>query len=273
MRYVDVGDGPPVLLIHGLGASWHAWSGNLEALSSAHRTIVVDLPGFGGSDGLGVHAELEDYAGCLVALLDALGIARCAVIGHSLGGLISQTVAAHYPERVTSLVLVASGGGPLDQVTEMAFKLIALVSRPLRLAPRPLVNTALRVMMAVPAARHRLLSRAVYEPNEISRELAMSLTDHGSLGLGIAGAMRAGLRTDSDAYLGALRCPVLVIGGAEDPIVTPAQTAYVAARVKQATCQSWPAVGHHPMWERPRQFDRVVLEFLRSPATPTEQPA
>ena len=105
------GDGPPVILIHGLGASAEIWSANISALASRHRVFVPDLPGFG----LTVKPEWMDYGPGAYSrfvrdFMAALGIGRAALVGHSLGGGVALRVILDDPRRVDRLILVSSAG-------------------------------------------------------------------------------------------------------------------------------------------------------------------
>ena len=101
----DVGTGPPLILLHGLAGSARWWARNIPALSRSFRVIAIDLPGFGASP-RGHRLELDGVVDQLVGTMDALGIDRASVIGHSMGGLIAGGLAADRPERVERLVLV-----------------------------------------------------------------------------------------------------------------------------------------------------------------------
>lgn len=111
-HFVDEGDGPALLLIHGLGPGVDGlatWSPVLPALRPHTRTITVDCPGFGGSDMLPVADTPDAIAHHFVALLDALEIQRVAVFGHSRGGRVAIEMYGASPDRVERLGLVCSG--------------------------------------------------------------------------------------------------------------------------------------------------------------------
>lgn len=94
---------PPVVLVHGLGLTCDTWEGHLEALSARYRVIRYDLAGHGRSAAPSRKPDLTLYSEQLVELLDHLGIARAAVFGFSLGGMINRRVAMDYPDRVVAL--------------------------------------------------------------------------------------------------------------------------------------------------------------------------
>ncbi len=105
-RYVATGKGPPLVLVHGLGGSWRWWAPLFDALGSRRRLYVVDCPTVGRP----VHGyELSEW---LEHWLDAAGLERVDLAGHSLGGLMAAELAARRPERIERLVLVAPAGVP-----------------------------------------------------------------------------------------------------------------------------------------------------------------
>src|SRR3954465_9728727 len=108
VRYVDAGEGPALVLIHGLGASWQSWLEQVPGVSPAHRVVAMDLPGFGCSEMPAEDISIEFYAKWTFRLLDALGIESCAVVGNSMGGFIASERAIREPDRVQRLVVVSA---------------------------------------------------------------------------------------------------------------------------------------------------------------------
>jgi 3-oxoadipate enol-lactonase len=105
-HYVSKGEGPPVLLVHGLGGSLHAWYGVIEALSINHHVVALDLRGHGRSDrGTGSYSVAQ-WASDVEALIRALELPAVTLVGHSLGSLVAQQLALSNPEVVDQLVLV-----------------------------------------------------------------------------------------------------------------------------------------------------------------------
>src|SRR5918998_6173774 len=123
-RYLTAGDGPPLVLLHGVGDNALDWWWVMPALARRHRVYAPDLPGSGGST-----KPLADYSPAFFtrfigAFLNALGVDRAAVIGSSLGGLVGLRLALSEPERVTALGLVSSGG--LGREVTYALRALAL---------------------------------------------------------------------------------------------------------------------------------------------------
>jgi len=116
IHYVVAGDEgrPEILFVHGSPGTWEAWRGYLESpeLRRAARMVALDRPGFGATERGHAEPSLERQADALVAVLDAEGVRRALVVGHSLGGPIAAQLAVDRPERVAGLVLIAPSISP-----------------------------------------------------------------------------------------------------------------------------------------------------------------
>ncbi|MCH8062245.1 MAG: alpha/beta fold hydrolase, partial [Chloroflexi bacterium] len=110
IHYVVAGEGRPVMLIHGLGASVVTWRDNIAALSQSHRVYAIDLPGHGDSAKPDIGYEPDAIVECIGKLVDELGIERPAIIGNSVGGALAMMFAFRFPDLVSGLVLVGSAG-------------------------------------------------------------------------------------------------------------------------------------------------------------------
>ena len=105
-HYVSKGEGPPVVLLHGLGGSLHSWYGVIENLSQHHHVVALDLRGHGRSAAGRGGFSLKTWSEDVSALIDALELPGCTVVGHSLGSLVAQQVALQRTEAVDHLVLL-----------------------------------------------------------------------------------------------------------------------------------------------------------------------
>lgn len=229
---LSAGDGPPLLLLHGLAASARWWERVLPTLGESHRVQAVDLPAFGAT-GHGVRFHLERVPGQVVRLMDELGIERASVMGHSMGGLIAARMAVDHPDRIDRLVLVDAGFLRLDP------SWLHKVSGPIR---------ALRFTRP-PLARLLL--------QDVERVGILRLAD----------ATLQLLRTDWADILPRIRVPTLVVWGEGDTICPLVIGQGIIARVPGARLAVIPGSGHNPMWERPEAFLEAVLPFLGDPAT------
>ncbi len=261
-RYRQAGqDGPPVVLIHGLGASAEIWSANLDALASRYRVHVPDLPGFGRSE----KPEWMDYSPgaysrFLLDFMTALGIGRASLVGHSLGGGVALRAILDDPGRVDRLILVSSAGIGRE------------VSLPLRIASLPFFN---RIFFKPPLPVFtRFLHRLVYDPAAISGEFARlyyemffqpaSIRAFTSIMRNIAtlrGA-RPGILEPIREGFGTITAPTLILWGRQDRILPVTQALDAAGSIPGARLHVFERCGHMPNVEYPGEFNRLVLEFL-----------
>jgi pimeloyl-ACP methyl ester carboxylesterase len=125
--YAVEGAGPPVLLIHGVGARLDAWDGVVAALGGRFTTVRHDLRGHGASSRAPGPYSVELFAADALALLDHLGIARCHVAGHSLGGMVALRLAVDAPARVDRLALLSTAAGRTAEERQRVLERLALV--------------------------------------------------------------------------------------------------------------------------------------------------
>jgi pimeloyl-ACP methyl ester carboxylesterase len=221
-------DGPPLVLLHGLAGSDAWWRRNMPALAGAFRVTAIDLPGFGSS-----HPDarliLDEAPSQVAALLDELGIERAHVMGHSMGGLVAGGLAADHPERVDRLVLVDAGFLSLDPTWRHR------ITGPLRTLP-----------WTAPSILPTLLRDALRSgPVRMAKATAQVL------------------RQDWRHKLPTITAPTLVIWGEHDHVCSPRIGERIATTVPVARLVIIRGAGHNPMWEKPAEFDREVLDFLR----------
>jgi pimeloyl-ACP methyl ester carboxylesterase len=255
IRVFTAGEGPPLLLVHGFGGA--AWNfDELAPLLPGRRLLIPDLPGHGGSAPLPA-ASLAGFADVLGDLLDAEGIERADVLGHSLGGVVALRLAARRPERVRRLILAAAAGiSSATRFSELTLALTGLVE-PGRIAGRRVDRIA----------RSRRLRRLVFGLFEVSNSDAFSeRAVHGflrgpTMHTDALGAALALAGEDSRRELDRVRCPVLVLWGARDRQV-PVDDGFEYARRLGAHLRVIADCGHLLIGERPDACARATLEFL-----------
>ncbi|SEH03663.1 Pimeloyl-ACP methyl ester carboxylesterase [Nonomuraea solani] len=242
---------PPLLLIHGSGASGGFWSPVVPALAGHHHVIRVDLPGCGQSPPAPSY-DVPAQADRVAALLDDLGLRRLAAAGHSSGGYVATALAEQRPDLVGSLALISSG------------------PRPGALLRQPFI---LRVLLAPPLGPLLWSRRSdAMIRKGISSTAARPVDIPGDVVAGVRGityrVMRTVLRRNT-AYiaersmperLAALGVPVLVIFGAADPRWEPS-SAHQYDAVPNTRVELLPGVGHLPMLEAPETTAKLLLAF------------
>lgn len=261
LHLLEAGRGPVVLLLHGFAGSAEDWRPTGEALAGlGYRVLAVDALGFGRSAKPGDAAySLALMAGLYAGLLDALEVARAAVVAHSMGGKYALALALLHPQRVTALALAASDG-------------FTTASPLTRAGGWPLVGPALLWLSARPAVVELMLRAAFVAPEEHLSEAVLARGRAALLGADNRRALtalsrrydatdlgRSGLR----ARLGELRAPALLVWGEGDrvfPVETCGRAA--AAAIPGAQLLTIPRCGHFPQIEAARTFRGALAGFL-----------
>lgn len=256
VRVVDMGDGPPLVLIHGLGGSWQNWQANIPALAARHRVIALDLPGFGSSEPYRGAVTVERYVDTVVELLDLLGVDRATLIGNSMGGLLTIEAAARHPQRVSAVVLVSSGGIPLTSLRHrlIAIPLARVTHHVLRL------RVARRAVLAVPWVRRLIAGRIVKDAGTIPGPALEAALD----GLGAPGfepAFAAAVAYDARDRAPQVACPALIVWGREDRLLHVAMGEELQRRIPHSRLEVWDGIGHCPMLEAPVRFNQLAAAF------------
>ncbi|MGH9173131.1 MAG: alpha/beta fold hydrolase, partial [Vicinamibacterales bacterium] len=122
ISHLRAGDGPPLVMLHGIGGNATQFRNQLDAFADSHTVIAWDAPGYGGSDDPGDDWQMPDYADALAGLLDVLGLDQFHLLGQSWGGVLAQVFSGRYPERVHSLILsdTSMGGGAQPEAERLA---------------------------------------------------------------------------------------------------------------------------------------------------------
>jgi pimeloyl-ACP methyl ester carboxylesterase len=257
MFYVDVGAGPPVVLIMGFGGDHLAWGLQTPAFAASHRVIAFDNRGAGQTGTPDVPYTTAMMADDTVGLLDALGIARAHVCGVSMGGMIAQEIALRHPARVATLQLHATLGRPDAYMR-------ALVAAWRRLRPAADREDWIRTMALW------LFAACTYEQRPEFVELVVQNALMSPYPQSLTGFIRQGdaiLAHDTLDRLAQIRCPTLV-SVAEDDILVPPRFAHeLARRLVGAELETLADAGHGYFWERPEAFNAMCLDFIaRHPA-------
>ncbi len=250
------GSGTPLVLLHGTGASLHAWNGWSEALSGQFLVVRPDLPGFGIT---GPHPgddyTIAAYVDFLHALAVELGLERFHLAGNSLGGRIAWNYAASYPDRVSRLILIDASGYPRDGEPPLVFRLAripALGSVLSRMTPRSIFRASLEEVFA---------DDTLVDETRVQRYFELALRD-GNREAFLHRARTADDRSDPADRLGAIRAPTLIQWGAQDAWIPLADGRRFARDIPDAELIVYPALGHVPMEEAPAVTARDALRFL-----------
>jgi pimeloyl-ACP methyl ester carboxylesterase len=266
VNYVDIGEGPAVVFIHGLAGCWQNWLENIPHFARSHRVVAVDLSGFGHSDLPREEISIPGYGRFLDSFLGLIGVERGAVVGNSMGGFIAAETAISHPSRVEKLVLVAAAGGPT--LRERNDPMESRIMRGARLfGPIAAAAIARREhFVRRPRLRRALLLKIARYPERLSPELCFEVASGGGKP-GFIDALSAILAYDFAHRIPEISCPTLIVWGRNDEIV-PVEDAYEYERlIPGARKVIFEETGHVPMCERPARFNAVLDEFLANGAT------
>jgi 4,5:9,10-diseco-3-hydroxy-5,9,17-trioxoandrosta-1(10),2-diene-4-oate hydrolase len=256
LRYVRVGSGSAVVLVHGFGSSLYTWKDVLPALAARHDTIALDLPGFGES-ARPADLSLEAFPRAVVGLMDRLGIERAALVGNSMGGATAAIVAGTHPSRVSRLVLLDAAGFNLEPAARPAMVRVATswVAPLLGLLP----GKRLIVERSLLEVFH---DDALVTDERVAEYLAPAQRPGTALGLRSLGASLDASPSRVAETLAAIQAETLVIWGDDDRWIPLADADRFVAGIKGARKVVVPACGHMPQEEKPLEVARLLLEFL-----------
>jgi pimeloyl-ACP methyl ester carboxylesterase len=263
VTYHRMGEGPVLVLVHGITSSSRTWEAVLPELAKEHTVIAPDLLGHGGSAKPRGDYSLGAYASGIRDLLAVLGVARATLVGHSLGGGIAMQFAYQFPERLERLVLVDSGGLGNE------------VSIWLRAATLPGAEYVLPLLFGQPTrtagfALGRALGRLGLKPSANVRGIAEGLES-----LGDGDARRAfvhtarsvidpsGQRVDArDRLYLSEGVPTLLIWGENDPIIPVSHGRTAHELMPHSRLEVFPGAGHFPFNDDPQRFAAVLSDFV-----------
>ena len=259
LRYFMGGEGPPLILVHGLGGAAANWTELVPLLVRRHRLLVPDLPGHGGSTALPAVAGLEPYADRVALVAEREGMLPAPLVGHSLGGAVVLRMALRRPGDVSALVLAAAAGLSVGNVWGRNLLSVFSVIRPGRLASR----------YRGWVSRSPLLRRLVFgfvsvaDPAGLTDDAVEGFLAAHLLHTDVSGAWQALRGDDPREELAAVRCPVLVLWGAED-VQLPIDDAFEYTRRLRARLRVIPGCGHLLIGERADVCDHAIEDFLGS---------
>lgn len=262
VRYRDGGDGPVVLLIHGLAGSSAAWREVMEPLTDTHRVIAPDLLGHGESAKPLGDYSLGAYASGLRDLLGVLDVERATIIGQSLGGGIAMQLAYQHPEICERLVLVGSGGlgrevNPILRAASLpGAELVMPVLFPSFVKDQGDALSRFLDRVGIRSARVAEMWRAYRSLTETENRRAFIRTVRSVIDPG-----GQSVSAIDRLYLaGAL--PTLIVWGEDDPIIPVDHGRAAHEAIEGSRLEVLPGVGHFPHVEVPEQFVDVLTDFL-----------
>ena len=272
VNMADLGSGPVVMFVHGLGGSWQNWLENIPEFARDHRVIAVDLPGFGASEMPAQPISMEGYARTLEALCAQLDLDAVALVGNSMGGFVGAELAIRSPERVQRLCLVAAAGLSIEHLR--ADPALAVLRRTEALITFYAGWFAARseTVSRRPGLRRALMGLVAAHPDRLPAPLiAEQIRGTGKPGFLDALAAMTGYPIRD--RLGDIACPTLVVWGDRDRLVPVADADEFERLIDDARKVVYRDTGHVPMLERPGRFNADLRAFLEEGAGQQAPPA
>jgi len=249
-------DKPAVVLLHGFGASLHTWEPWATALERDFRVVRLDFPG----GGLSPPDPIADYSDTrslqlLLGVLDALGIQRAHVVGHSMGGRIAWNLAARHPSRVDKLVLLAPDGFASPGFAYGVAPGVPAVMQLMRWTlPRWMLRMNLEPAYAQPTAMTDALLQRYFDLLRAPGARQAMLQ-----------RMEQTVLVDPVPLLRAIQIPTLLGWGEQDAMIPPANAQDYLKALPNARLVTWPGIGHLPQEEAAERTLPAVRDFLLEP--------
>jgi pimeloyl-ACP methyl ester carboxylesterase len=257
--------GPVAVLLHGWSSSWYALSPLLPYLSQRYRCLAVDLPGYGDSPPGHNTATIEGYADMIAGLIQQVSEKPAVLVGHSMGGMISLTLALKYPKLVERLILLCPTiSGHLSMFINMF------------VAPTMFLERLPGASLIVSLFEHQILRFTDYlmRPSSFAERSGVTMQDYRRLRADVRRKGQGRVRTqcyiamrrgDLRGKLGKIDIPALVLWGMEDNTVPLRDASVVADEWPDADLRVIPKASHWPQFETPEITERYVRAFLNTP--------
>jgi pimeloyl-ACP methyl ester carboxylesterase len=243
VKYLDIGQGAPILYLHGWGQNQRAFFPLIESLSNSYRHIILDFPGFGQSTQPSETWGVSEYADFVHGFIQHLGLSSCAIVGHSFGGRVGLRLACQHPECASGLFLIASAGlrGRAPFLRRMRISAIRSLAR---IAQRclPLIGEKIKQ-----ALYSRIASRDYQQAGSMRAIFVKVVTD------------------DLRDILPQIHCPVSFLYGANDTEAPPEMGKEMHALLPNSTYLELPGFDHYSILTRGRhQVGHQLNNFLQT---------
>lgn len=256
LHYEVFGRGHPVILLHGWLGSWGLWQDTMTYLGRYYRTYALDFWGFGESGRKLDTYRVQDFISMVDQFMDKLGIDRAPLVGHSMGGTVSLSVAIRYPERVEKVVIIGSpvhGSSLAPMLKAAGYRSIAWM--------------LFSFFGAFRLGMHYMSPLICRDPNfpaMMDRDLSRTTLE--SFLISIATLRQTDLRPE----LNKIHVPVLGMFGDRDNIVNPREWQPLIQGIATAQVERFANAGHFIMLDEPDLFKEKLKNFLDQPAVPNQ---
>ncbi|HEX5591845.1 MAG TPA: alpha/beta hydrolase [Solirubrobacterales bacterium] len=261
VNYVEIGEGEPIIFVHGIAGCWRNWLENLPYFGRTHRAIALDLPGFGDSPMPSWDISMANYGRLIHDFCERLGIDQVgALVGNSMGGFVGTEAVIEEPERFDRLVLISAAGISFAEWQGRPFEAAARIFE----AMIPFMSGDRRAYWTRPRGRKLAFGRLFRNPNKLRPELLAEQVRPGLQAPGFSDALTAIWGYDTRERLPEIEIPTMVVWGLNDQIV-PVEGALGYHRlIPRSRLEIFERTGHLPMLERPQRFNPLLEEFIES---------
>lgn len=262
VNVIELGEGPPVVFVHGLSGSWPNWLEQLPVFARDHRVIAMDLPGFGHSPMPVEKITISAYARILDELLGTLGVDAAATVGNSMGGFISAELAIAFPQRVERLALVSAAGISTNGRRDVQRAVPALRRMEKVIAAYTTwIAAHSDAVTRYPVLRNAALGLVTRHPSQLNSALAAEQL-RGAGKPGFMQALQANLDYPIRERLPEIVCPTLIVWGEEDKVIPVRDAGVFEELIAGSRKVLFKDTGHMAMLERPAAFNELLDEFL-----------
>ncbi len=259
--YVEIGEGPPIVFVHGISGSWQNWLENLPHFARGHRAIALDLPGFGASPMPTWTIDMFAYGRLLHDFCEKLGVdGEAALVGNSMGGLVAAEAVLSAPGRFDRLVLVSAAGfintwlpHQRGTATSQAWNTFGAH-----------VGAAARAIVRNRLLRYLTFRFVIRYPDRLDRRLLWEQVNSGVPCPGFADALDSVIEYDARDRLEEIGIPTMIVWGMEDWVISAAAALSYHRRIPRSRLEIFERTGHVPQLERPRRFNALLDDFLSS---------
>jgi pimeloyl-ACP methyl ester carboxylesterase len=249
VHYAEQGDpgGEAIVFVHGWPDSWFSFRRVLALLPQRYRIFAFDQRGFGDSERPACCYGIDDLAADVVVFLDAVGIQRASLVGHSLGSFIARRVAETHPNRVARLLLIGSAVTAANQVLLEVQASIRTLQNPVPVAFAQQFQSSTAYVPLPAAFFEQLVAESRKLPARLWREVLDGL-----------------IAFNDRADLGRITALTLLIWGEQDALFPREEQERLVAAIPDARLVVYPETGHCPNWERPERVASDLDAFIAS---------
>jgi pimeloyl-ACP methyl ester carboxylesterase len=260
VNYVELGEGEPLLFIHGISGCWQNWLENLPHFAAAgRRCVALDLPGFGASPMPSWPIGMAAYGQLLRDFCEKLGLGGATLVGNSMGGLLATELALAEPAAFQRLVLVSAAG--IINTWRPEERAVATAWAWRRFAP--LFAGRGREIVARPRLRRIVFGPFVRFPNRLHDDVLVEQIVNGMHEAdGFEPALADLIHTDFRERLATIEMPTMIVWGLSDRVVPVAAAASYHRRIPDSRLEIFERTGHVPQLERPARFNALLDDFL-----------